>query len=102
MVRGIDRGYVTRYDLIEYQRKILEQNQIKNQFYISPGATDATNVHLHDIGVPTLQACLIARNINTISGIIDLDDFENTIAMVKSIVSDLNENKIKMFNWSKE
>lgn len=60
MVRGMDRGYVTRYDLIDYQRQILMQNKIKNQFYISPGATDATNVHLHDIGVPTLQACLIA------------------------------------------
>ncbi len=80
----------------------MQQHQIKYQFYISPGGTDAGRVHLVDCGIPTIQACLIARNLHTISGIIDLDDFNETIKLVTTIIEDLNETKIKNFNWSEK
>ncbi|WP_338964356.1 MULTISPECIES: M42 family metallopeptidase [unclassified Spiroplasma] len=102
MLRGMDNGYVTRYDLIKYQLDLMQQHQIKYQFYISPGGTDAGRVHLADYGIPTIQACLIARNLHTISGIIDLDDFNETIKLVTTIIEDLDEIKIKNFNWSEK
>ncbi|MFU0251917.1 hypothetical protein [Spiroplasma sp. Moj] len=37
---------------------------------------------------------------HTISGIIDLDDFNETIKLVTTIIEDLDETKIKEFNWS--
>ncbi|KAF0851887.1 MAG: M42 family metallopeptidase [Spiroplasma poulsonii] len=102
MLRGMDNGYVTRHDLIKYQLDLMQQHQIKYQFYISPGGTDAGRVHLADYGIPTIQACLIARNLHTISGIIDLDDFNETIKLVTTIIEDLDEIKIKNFNWSEK
>ncbi|AGM26495.1 glutamyl aminopeptidase [Spiroplasma syrphidicola EA-1] len=99
MLRGMDRGYITRYDLFQYQMALMAKEEIKSQFYISPGGTDAGEVHLHDYGVPTIQACLIARNLHTISGIIDLDDFNETIKLVTAIVKDLDAVKIDNFNF---
>lgn len=78
----------------------MKEHAIKYQFYISPGGTDAGAVHLTTAGIPTIQACLIARNLHTISGIIDLDDFNETIKLVTTIIEDLDETKIKGFNWS--
>ncbi|UZQ33643.1 MAG: hypothetical protein OHM56_12550 [Spiroplasma phoeniceum] len=51
-------------------------------------------------GIPTIESCLIARNFHTISGIIDLDNFNETIKLVTTIIEDLDETKIKEFNWS--
>ncbi|WFG96266.1 M42 family metallopeptidase [Spiroplasma citri] len=100
MLRGMDNGYITRYDLIQYQLKLMKEHEIKYQFYISLGGTDAGAVHLTIVGIPTIQACLIARNLHTISGIIDLDDFNETIKLVTTIIEDLDAAKIKEFNWS--
>lgn len=95
MLRGMDRGYLPPLQLIEFQKEVIKNNDIKSQFYISPGATDASVVHLVDSGILTIQACLIARNLHSNSGIIDLDDFYETIKMVKALLNSLSVNKIK-------
>ncbi|AHF61426.1 hypothetical protein P344_06265 [Spiroplasma mirum ATCC 29335] len=100
ILRGMDREYITRYDLIQYQIALMKKYNIKNQFYISSGGTDAGAVHLHDYGVPTIQACLIARNLHTTGGVIDLDDFNETIKLVTTIIKDLNHEKICQFNFT--
>ncbi len=100
MLRGMDNNYITRYDLIQYQLKLMKEHVIKYQFYISLGWTDDRAVYLTTTGIPTIQACLIACNLHTISGIIDLDDFNETIKLVTKIIEDLDETKIKGFNWS--
>lgn len=95
MLRGMDRGYLPPLQLIEFQKQVIKKHDIKSQFYISPGATDASVVHLVDDGILTIQACLIARNLHSNSGIIDLDDFYETIKMVKALLNSLSVNKIK-------
>lgn len=95
MVRGMDRGYLPPLQLAEFQKAIIKDFNIKSQFYISPGATDASVAHLVEQGVLTIQACLIARNIHTNSGVIDLDDFKQTIKMVQAILLTLSTNKIE-------
>lgn len=77
---------------------MMKEHEIKYQFYISLGGTDAGAVHLTTVGIPTIQACLIARNLHTISGILDLDDFNETIKLVTIIIEDLDAAKIKEFN----
>jgi putative aminopeptidase FrvX len=89
LLRIYDRTMVTHSGLVEYIRDTAETSQIPYQYFISPGGTDAGNVHLHGIGVPSAVIGICARYIHTSASIIHVDDYlaakELLIDLVKSM-----------------
>lgn len=75
LIRMMDGSMIATKDLIYKFIDICEENDIKHQFYFSPGGTDAGIVHKSNEGVKTLTCCLCARNIHTPSSILDVEDY---------------------------
>lgn len=46
------------------------------------GSTDASQIHISDVGVPSLVISVPVRNAHSPVGIIDLQDVENTVALL--------------------
>ncbi|HZJ86864.1 MAG TPA: M42 family metallopeptidase [Erysipelothrix sp.] len=77
LIRMMDASMIANKDLIHELVDVCVDNDIKHQYYFSNGGTDAGIVHkVHD-GVPTVTACIVARNIHTSSSILDVEDYLN-------------------------
>lgn len=85
LIRLVDRTMVLRANLREKIREIAEENNIKYQYFTSPGGTDAGNIHQQNIGVPTAVIGICGRYIHTHNSIIDLRDY----AAAKNIITNI-------------
>lgn len=75
LLRMADGSMIAQKDIINKFADICVENNIKHQYYFSPGGTDAGIVHKSNHGVPTLTCCIVARNIHTSSSILDVSDY---------------------------
>lgn len=50
------------------------------------GSTDASQIHVSDIGVPSLVISVPVRNAHSPVGVIDLQDVENTVALLVELL----------------
>lgn len=75
LIRMADGSMIANKDVIYKFVDVCVANDIKHQYYYSPGGTDAGIVHKSNDGIPTLTCCLVARNIHTPSSILDSDDY---------------------------
>jgi glutamyl aminopeptidase len=80
-------------ELIKFQRESWEKAKVKYQYYISPGGTDAEQIHKNYDGIPTLTHCLVSRNIHTCSSILDSYDYycakKSLLYMLKHLDGDI-------------
>lgn len=83
LIRMMDGSMIANKDLIHELVDVCVENDIKHQYYFSNGGTDAGAVHKSNMGVPTVTACIVARNIHTSSSILDVEDY---LAAKKSIL----------------
>ncbi len=92
LLRVIDGNMIAFKELIDYQLQCAKKAKAKVQYFISPGGTDAGNIHKQFDGIPTLTFCLCARNIHTPSTILDTSDYLNAkkllIYMLKNLKTD--------------
>lgn len=98
LLRVIDGSMIAFPELIAFQRESCEKAKVKYQYYISPGGTDAGQIHKNFDGIPTLTHCLVARNIHTCSSILDVEDY---LAAKKSLLYMLNHIDTKIINLLK-
>lgn len=75
LIRMMDGSMIANKDLIHELVDVCVKEDIKHQYYFSNGGTDAGAVHKTHHGVPTVTACIVARNIHTSSSILDVDDY---------------------------
>lgn len=75
LLRILDRTMITNRTMIEFILDTAESNKIPYQYFVSPGGTDAGEVHLSDIGVPTAVIGVCARYIHTSASILHVDDY---------------------------
>ena len=75
LIRMMDGSMIANKDLIHELVDVCVENDIKHQYYFSNGGTDAGAVHKSNMGVPTVTACIVARNIHTSSSILDVEDY---------------------------
>lgn len=75
LIRMADGSMIAQKDIINKFVDVCAENDIKHQYYYSPGGTDAGIVHKSNHGVPTLTCCIVARNIHTPSSILDTRDY---------------------------
>ncbi len=72
-----------------------EEHGIPYQFQAGiRGGTDAGRIHLQGIGVPSLVLGVPARYIHSHVGVIDHNDFENTVKLLVEVVKKLDVNAV--------
>ena len=88
LLRIYDRTMVTHRGMREFILDTAESNNIKYQYFVSQGGTDAGQVHLANEGVPSAVIGICSRYIHTSASIIHVDDYlaakELLIKLVKS------------------
>ncbi|ANE45639.1 peptidase M28 [Paenibacillus swuensis] len=75
LLRILDRGMITHNGMVEYILDTASTHKIPYQYFISPGGTDAGEVHLNGIGVPSAVVGICSRYIHTAASIIHVDDY---------------------------
>ncbi len=94
LVRVMDGSFIAHRKFINHYEAILKDNEIKHQYFLSNGGTDAGAIHKSLAGVATLTACICGRYIHTNSTIVDLDDIEAVFLAMKHLLEGLNNDKI--------
>ncbi|WP_449537288.1 M42 family metallopeptidase [Ferdinandcohnia sp. Marseille-Q9671] len=88
LLRIFDRTMVTHRGMREFILDTAESNNIKYQYFVSQGGTDAGQVHLSNEGVPSAVIGICSRYIHTHASMIHVDDYaaakELLVKLVKS------------------
>ncbi|MFS0574822.1 M42 family metallopeptidase [Sporosarcina sp. 179-K 3D1 HS] len=88
LLRIFDRTMVTHRGMREFILDTAETHHIPYQYFVSPGGTDAGQVHISNEGVPSAVIGICSRYIHTAASIIHTDDYaaakELLVKLVKS------------------
>lgn len=91
----VDGGHLAHRGLLELVRKTAEEHDIPLQPDTLPrGATDASHIHLHGRGVPTLTLGIPARYIHSHASIVHRDDLENLIRLLVQVIRKLDRKTV--------
>jgi putative aminopeptidase FrvX len=94
-----DRGMVPNLKLRDLVIDTAEQAGIPLQISALPagGSTDGAQIHLNNIGVPTVVLGVPTRHIHSHSSIIHLDDYENAVKLLNAVVARLDAATVDDF-----
>ncbi|MBF0710099.1 MULTISPECIES: M42 family metallopeptidase [unclassified Gemella] len=95
LVRLMDRTMILRGNLREKIIGLAQKNEIKYQYFTSPGGTDAGAIHQSLLGIPTAVIGICGRYIHSHNSMIDIRDYLSAKAIVKHITEELNDEFIK-------
>jgi len=95
LLRIFDPTMLTHRGMVEYVQDTAETNKIKYQYFVSPGGTDAGQVHLSGIGVPSTIIGICSRYIHTSSSIIHTDDYEAAKELLIKLVKGLDRTTLQ-------
>ena len=95
LVRLVDRTMVLRPNMREKLVNLAEENEIKYQYYTSPGGTDAGNIHQAVNGVPTAVIGISGRYIHTHNAIFDIRDYYAAKAILGKLIETIDEKFIE-------
>lgn len=90
LLRIYDPTMLTHRGLVEYIQDTADTHKIKYQYFVSPGGTDAGQVHLSGIGVPSSVIGICSRYIHTSSSIIHTDDYDAAKELLIKLVKGLD------------
>ncbi|HWJ80411.1 MAG TPA: M42 family metallopeptidase [Niallia sp.] len=94
LLRIYDRTMVTHRGMREFILDTAESNQIPYQYFISPGGTDAGQVHISNEGVPSAVIGICSRYIHTSASIIHIDDYAAAKELVTKLVKSTDKSTI--------
>lgn len=94
LLRIYDPTMLTHRGMVEYIQDTADTNRIKYQYFVSPGGTDAGQVHLSGIGVPSAVVGICSRYIHTSSSIIHTDDYEAAKELLIKLVKGLDRTTL--------
>lgn len=94
LLRIFDPTMLTHRGMVEYVQDTADTNKIKYQYFVSPGGTDAGQVHLSGIGVPSTIIGICSRYIHTSSSIIHTDDYEAAKELLIKLVKGLDRTTL--------
>ncbi|MBU5439636.1 M42 family metallopeptidase [Tissierella sp. MSJ-40] len=97
LINYYDKSMMPNRTLLQHLIHICKTNHIKHQYFYSMGDSDAGWIHKLLVGCPTLTTCICARNINTNSSIIDVDDYIAAKEAIINVVKSLNTESINKF-----
>jgi endoglucanase len=94
-----DRSVVCDRRLVELLVRTAKEEGLPHQFKAPGlGGTDAGAIHLTREGVPSAVVAVPSRYIHTPVGFLSLDDFENSVALMKATLQRLDDE----FPWERE
>ncbi|BAM47021.1 M42 family metallopeptidase [Amphibacillus xylanus] len=95
LLRIFDRTMITHRGIREFVLDIAESNNIKYQYFISQGGTDAGRVHLSNDGVPSAVIGIPSRYIHTHASIIHVDDYAAAKELIVELVKHTDANMVE-------
>ncbi len=91
-----DRGMIPNRRLRDLAVETAKKHRIPVQFQLlTGGATDGGAIHLHQTGVPTLYLGVPCRYIHSHSGIIQTEDYDNTLKLLLELIKRLDAKTVK-------
>lgn len=97
LFRPMDAGTMQKPIINSYIKKVYQDANVQYQDYISFGATDGAKVHISNEGVPTIQMCLIGKEIHSANGMVSMDDITNLSKAIKYVLENITEQEIEKF-----
>lgn len=95
LLRIFDPTMITHRGLIEYVQDTADTHKVKYQYFVSAGGTDAGQVHLSGIGVPSAVIGICARYIHTASSIIHTDDYAAAKELLIKLIEGLDKTTLQ-------
>lgn len=95
LVRLMDRTMILRGNLRESIIDLAKKNNIKYQYFTSPGGTDAGAIHQSLLGVPTAVIGICGRYIHSHNSMIDIRDYLAAKDIVKIVAEEVNNDFIE-------
>lgn len=91
IIYALDGGMIAHRRLRDFVVNIAEKKKIPYQFsLLEGGSTDGRPIHLHARGVPTLFIGVPIRYIHCHAGIMNADDFDQTLKLLVEVVKKLD------------
>lgn len=99
MITIYDRGMIPNLGLRDFIIDTAEKNKIPYQIQaLEGGATDGGPIHIHAEGVPCVYIGVPTRYIHSHSGIIHIQDYENTLKLLIEVVRKLDARQVARFH----
>ncbi|MEK5481187.1 MULTISPECIES: M42 family metallopeptidase [unclassified Viridibacillus] len=95
LLRILDRTMITHRGMREYILDTAESNNIPYQYFVSPGGTDAGNVHISNDGVPSSVIGICSRYIHTHASIIHTDDLDAAKELIVKLVKNADRTTLE-------
>lgn len=95
LLRIYDATMVMHKGMREFILDTAESNNIAYQYFISPGGTDAGQVHISNNGVPSAVIGICSRYIHTSASIIHIDDYAAAKELLTKLVKTTDHTTIE-------
>lgn len=94
LLRLFDRTMILSKPMRDYFLQTAEENDVKYQYYHSPGGTDAGSIHVSNEGVICGVVGICSRYIHTNHSIINYEDYLHANKLLASLVKGINKEKV--------
>lgn len=94
LLRIFDRTMVTHRGIREFVLDTAESNNIKYQYFVSQGGTDAGRVHIANEGAPSAVIGIPSRYIHTSASIIHVDDYAAAKELLIKLVEQTDQTTV--------
>ncbi|RLG48477.1 MAG: peptidase M28 [Thermoproteota archaeon] len=92
-----DKSMIPNQPLKEFVIQVAEELKIPYQLSAVSGGTDASRIHLHYKGVPSIVIGIPTRHIHSHNSILSANDVENAIKLVTEVVKRLDKETVDSF-----
>jgi len=96
LIRIMDRTMILSKPMRDYLLETAEKNDIKHQYYQSPGGTDAGSIHISGEGVISAVVGICARYIHTSHSIINYNDYLHAKKMLTELIRGIDSEKVEV------
>ncbi|MDK8183421.1 M42 family metallopeptidase [Paenibacillus sp. UMB4589-SE434] len=86
LLRIFDPTMITHRGLVEFVQDIADTHKIPYQYFVSPGGTDAGQIHVSGNGVPSTIIGVVGRYIHTPASIVHTDDIDAAKELLVQLV----------------
>lgn len=91
-----DGGMIPNIKLRDLVFKVAEKKDIPfHVTYMERGATDGGRIHISRLGVPTVVIGPPVRYIHSHNGILNRDDYDNTVKLIAEVIKKLDAKTVK-------
>lgn len=95
LIRIYDRSMIPLPTMRDFLLDTAESNKIPYQFFVSQGGTDAGQVHVSNIGIPSAAIGICARYIHSHASIVDREDIEATKEFIVALIKNIDNTTLK-------